>query len=83
MHIKAVESFMKNICVFTNTLLKGGAEKQAILLAKALRSNHNVWLVVYYGELADQKYIDLIQENKLSTVYLKGNHINRIFNFIK
>lgn len=70
---------MNNICIFTNTLLSGGSEKQAVLLAKALNSKYNVWLVVYYGENVDQKLLDLVKENEIKIIFLFGLHPRRIY----
>lgn len=72
---------MKNICIFTNTLKSGGAEKQAVLLAKALNDEYQVWLVVYYGEKVEQKFRDIINNNHIQTVYLSGNQITRAISF--
>ena len=77
---------MKSICIFTNTLLSGGAEKQAVLLTKALNKKYNVWLVVYYGDETDQKYLDIINQNNLKTLFLNGSHLKRclaFYNFLK
>lgn len=74
---------MKSICIFTNTLLNGGAEKQAVLLTKALNEKYNVWLVVYYGDKTEQKFLDIIKENKLKAIYLNGSHLKRCFSFYK
>jgi glycosyltransferase involved in cell wall biosynthesis len=74
---------MSNICIFTNTLMNGGAEKQAMLLAKALKGEYNVWLVVYYGDLVDQKYRSFINDNKIRTIYLRGNHLFRFVKLIR
>jgi len=74
---------MKNICIFTNTLFSGGAEKQAVLLAKALNPKYQVWLVVYYGEQVEQKFLDIIEENNIVVVYLRGTHLMKISSFYR
>ncbi|MDL1979637.1 MAG: glycosyltransferase [Deltaproteobacteria bacterium] len=74
---------MKSICIFTNTLLNGGAEKQAVFLAKALTKEYNVWLVVYYGHKTEQKFIDIIKENNLKAIYLNGSHLKRCYCFYR
>ena len=77
---------MKNIVIFTNTLKSGGAEKQAILLAKALQNNYIIWLVVYYGDQYNQRYIDYLNNNNINTIYLYGHHLKKIiffYNFLK
>ena len=55
----------KNICVFIESLLSGGAEKQAVLLTKALKADYNVWLIIWKGHLFEQKFIDYIEKNNL------------------
>jgi glycosyltransferase involved in cell wall biosynthesis len=72
----------KNICVFIESLLSGGAEKQAVLLTKALNSDNNVWLVIWKGHLFEQKFIDLIKENNLKTVFFKGNLLIRFIKLV-
>lgn len=72
---------MNKICIFTNTLLNGGAEKQAVFLTKALNKKYNVWLVVYYGDKTEQKFLDIIEENNLKTIYLNGSHLKRCYYF--
>lgn len=74
---------MKNICIFTNTLLKGGAEKQALLLSKALTKYFNVWLVVFYGEQKHKSYLDFIARNRLRVFYLRGRLATKIVEFHK
>ena len=73
----------KNICIFSNTLLSGGAEKQAVLLTKALNEKYNVWLAVYYGDETEQKFLDILKENNLKTIFLNGSHLKRCFSFYK
>ena len=74
---------MKSIVVFINTLLSGGAEKQALLLATTLKHNYRVMLVVYYGEKVEAKFQTIIDTNAISVVYLKGNHFTRILTFYR
>ena len=72
-----------NVCIFTNSILIGGAEKQAILLAKALNKKYKVWLIVYYGEKVEQKYLDIVKSNNINIEFLNGNHFQRVFSFYK
>ena len=73
----------KNIVIFTNTLLSGGAEKQAMLLAIKLKDDYNIFLVVYYGEKVEEKFQNNIIEYKINTIYLHGTHFKRINSFYK
>ena len=75
---------MKNICIFTNTLQSGGAEKQAVLLSKVLSREYNVWLVVYYANLVEPFFLDVIESEKINIIYLNGNnHLIRIFKLFR
>ena len=74
---------MKSICVFSNTLMNSGAEKQAFLLNKTLNEIFNVWLVVYYGNRIEQKYLDIIKKHNLKAIFLSGSHLNRCVHFYK
>ena len=60
------------IFIFTQTLLKGGAEKQAVLLANTLNRGYRVNLIVYYGSKLDKTLKDKIDDNILLTT-LKGS----------
>jgi glycosyltransferase involved in cell wall biosynthesis len=77
---------MKNICIFTQTLTSGGAEKQAFLLAKVLKEKYNVYLLVYYEDQIEETYIKKIKDSNISLTVFEGNSINksiRIFRFFK
>lgn len=76
-------SYMKKICVFTNTLISGGTEKQAVLLSKVLNTKYNIWLVVYYGELVEEKFVNIISEEKIKLLCLKGSHLFKIIKLYK
>ena len=73
---------MNNICIFTNTLRSGGAEKQAVLLAKALNKKNNVWLVVYYGNQVEEKFLKIIEGNDIQTLLLQGSHFSKIISLL-
>jgi glycosyltransferase involved in cell wall biosynthesis len=73
----------KNIVIFTNTLLSGGAEKQALLLAVKLNPDHHVLLVVYFGEQVEEKHQKVIAANGIRTVYLNGILPVKIWRFYR
>lgn len=75
--------FKKKVCIFINTLRRGGAEKQALLLAKMLKRDYSVTLLVYYGNKLDPKSMDYIATNELDMVSLRGSHIKKIVKFNK
>jgi glycosyltransferase involved in cell wall biosynthesis len=73
-----------NICVFTRTLGKGGAEKQSILLTQALAQSFDTTLIVLHGEY-ENNYHALIDRNPIPIIMLRGNiltkfrHLSKIF----
>ena len=70
-----------NIVVFIGALTSGGAEKQAVLLAKSLGSIYNVSLVVYKGNNISNQLLDYINNNNINLVRLGGNHFKRNIDF--
>ena len=47
----------KNIAVFVKNLTSGGAEKQAVLLAKALAGDYEIHYVIFNGRKVHEKYL--------------------------
>lgn len=74
---------LRNIYLLTNTLKSGGAEKQCIYLANALKDNYKVTLIVYYGEQFDLRMVDLLEENAYRMLRLKGDHFSKLFQLYK
>ena len=73
----------KNIVIFSNTLLSGGAEKQAVELAKILSKTHKIYLVVFYGDQIEQKYIGKLIDCDLTIHLLRGNILTKLIEFYK
>ncbi|MFX0132887.1 MAG: glycosyltransferase family 4 protein [Candidatus Hodarchaeota archaeon] len=74
------------ICITIQTLEKGGAEKQSMLLAKQLQENYKTILVVLRGELIDTKNYEYVLNNGITIILLKGNILKRsilFYNLIK
>lgn len=76
---------MKKIAIFVPTIKSGGAEKQAVLLAKLLSRKYLVSFVVFYGEVAPSKTNEDILSQSLSmkTYFLKGNYWKKTKEFIR
>lgn len=73
---------MKNIGIFCKTLLKGGTEKQALILSKLLtEQKFNVFLITW-GNQIDPENISYIQTNSLKYFPLEGNLLNKFLGFI-
>ncbi|MES2678873.1 MAG: glycosyltransferase [Bacteroidota bacterium] len=68
---------LKNIYILTNTLLKGGAEKQSVLLAAVLNRHFDVHLVLYYGEQVDQGLLKLTESYGIKLIRLDRSHFHK------
>lgn len=75
---------MMNICIFVKNLTSGGAEKQSVLLAKALSDYYETHYIIFNGEKVHQKYMDMLKEDsKIHIQYFKGGHGTRYNEFVK
>jgi len=73
----------KKIYILTNTLKSGGAEKQSIYLANALKDYYKVTLIVYYGEQFDPRMVALLEEQVYRVLKLKGNPFSKLFHLYR
>ncbi len=71
----------KNICITINSLASGGAEKQSLLLAKALKIHHNTILVILNPQPIYQPLISLIEEENIDHIFLAKNPIKKAVEF--
>lgn len=71
----------KNICITINSLASGGAEKQCLLLAKALKPYHNVILVILKPQPIYQVHVSVIAKEGIDHKYLSKNPIKKVFEF--
>lgn len=69
---------IKKIYILTNTLKSGGAEKQSIYLAKALKNDYNIKLIVYYGNQFDQRMLALLKGIEEQVLWLRGSHFSKL-----
>lgn len=74
---------MKNIAIFVKNLGSGGAEKQSVLLAKNLAKERNTHYIIFDGNIVDQKYLDMLKEEKISITILNGNIYKRFRTFLE
>ncbi len=65
-------SYSIGVCVLIRSLANGGAEKQSILLTKALSSKYRTYLVVLDKEPLHPKHLDKIQQEQLNIIFLRG-----------
>jgi glycosyltransferase involved in cell wall biosynthesis len=61
---------MKNVTILINTLAFGGAEKQAVLLANALKSDYKVSLIVLYGDQIEDRLLQMLDTEKVQLIKL-------------
>jgi glycosyltransferase involved in cell wall biosynthesis len=64
--------------IFINHLKSGGAEKQSIYLTRALINHYDAELIVYDGDLYDERMLSLIEGIEDHVIWLKGNHLARL-----
>lgn len=72
----------KNICITINSLGPGGAEKQSLLLAKALKDQHRIVLVILNSKPVYRPRIDFIENEAINHIYLPKNPIRKVSGFI-
>lgn len=74
---------MKNVAVFVKNLTSGGAEKQSVLLAKALAGVYRMHYLIFNGSKIHQKYLDMLESDKRIVVKsFNGGHIQRYQAFV-
>ncbi|MBD0852595.1 glycosyltransferase family 4 protein [Maribacter arenosus] len=71
----------KNICITINSLAPGGAEKQSLLLAKALKPYHNTTVVIINPQPIYKKHIAVIEKDDIKHIFLDRNPIKKIRDF--
>jgi glycosyltransferase involved in cell wall biosynthesis len=75
---------MPSILIFCKTLLKGGAEKQALTLSKLLvEKNTKVLLICWCGNKIDSANLDFINNNSIRYIGLTGNFAKKFSVFLK
>ena len=75
---------MKPVIIFCKTLAIGGAEKQALTLAKLLSENgEDVLLVNWCGNIIDPRNSKFINDNSIQYVGLQGNVLRKFREFLK
>ena len=75
---------MMNITILCKTLLKGGTEKQVLVLSKLLTEQKNdVSLVIWSSNKIDPQNFDFIKNNSIKYFALKGNPLKKFSDFIR
>lgn len=71
------------VCVLIRSLANGGAEKQSVLLTKALSDKYPTYLVVLDQVPLHPKHLEKIRQEKLQVIFLKGNLWQKFSMFVK
>ncbi len=75
---------MPGILILCKTLLKGGAEKQALILARSLQEkNLNVCIVNWYKDKIDPENMKYIQDHAIRYFSLGGGLLSRLISLRK
>lgn len=73
---------MKKIAIVLKNLTRGGAEKQSILLARALADAYEIHYVILNGHKVDESYLESLRsDNRIVVHFFTGNLIHRIKQF--
>lgn len=82
--MKSNKSNKKGLAVFVKNLTSGGAEKQAVLLAKALQKDYDMHFVIFNGDKMHQKYLDMLADSQqVKVAIFRGGHFKRFKEFVK
>ncbi|MCF8460892.1 MAG: glycosyltransferase family 4 protein [Flavobacteriales bacterium] len=73
----------RNIGFLLRSLTPGGAEKQAMILARLLSGRHTVHVFVYYPEQVDHKFLDRIAVTSVDIISLHGSWLTKPFSFYR
>ena len=74
---------MKTVAVFVKNLTSGGAEKQSVLLAKALSRDYDVYYIIFNEAKVHKKYLEqLAEEGSIHIKSFKGNLFVRLTSLI-
>lgn len=72
------------IAIFCKTFLKGGAEKQALILTRLLAENgYDVSVIGWHGDRIDPGNLKYVSDNTLRYVPLSGNMLRKFLGFLR
>lgn len=72
-----------HICVLIRSLENGGAEKQSLLLAKALNEHYDTHLIVLEKDSMHPKHAEEIKKPDISCLLLDGNPIKKLITLVR
>ena len=68
-----------SIGIITQSLLKGGAEKQSVLLAQGLGKNYKVHFIVFYGEKTNTELLEHLKNiSGIKINLLRGSFVKKL-----
>lgn len=75
---------MPSVVILCKTFLKGGAEKQAITLAKLLTANKTQTILINWcGDQIDEVNLNYINASSIRYIGLEGNYLTKFRSFLK
>jgi glycosyltransferase involved in cell wall biosynthesis len=81
--LKEISFPMPSILIFCKTLVKGGAEKQAMITAKLLaQQGMSVSILIWDGSSMDKANLQFLENQQISCVGLRGSLFNKFADFI-
>ena len=69
--------FLK-ICFFSQSLMPGGSEKQAVLTSRLLSKYYEVHFIIFYPDKVDLKLLNQLHNSNVKIKILKGNPVNKL-----
>ncbi len=70
---------IKNIAILIPSLMLGGAEKQAALLAMVLNKHYNVYMYILYGDkIVAPQNLEILSKTNVHIQPLSGNFISKV-----
>lgn len=75
---------MQSVGIFVKNLTSGGAEKQAVLLARTLSKEVKTHFIVFNADKVHEKYLTRLKEDSnISIALFSGGHISRFNQFVR
>ena len=78
-----METSRKNICLTITSLAMGGAEKQCLLLAKALAPYHNTQILIIKPHPRHQPKLEFLEKEGLKHTFLPASFLGQALGFMR
>lgn len=73
----------KTICIFIPSLGNGGAEKQSMLLAKALQDTHETYLFILGDHSLLDRHLKTVEEENIQMIIMSGSMFSKARLFMR